>query len=122
LLGEEPKEVGTELASSEEIGGEILLTGTCDLVTQPLGLDWKTGYRVYEPLWQLRGYKRLFGFEIGCIAWLRELDEKGNELIDVHRVGDNPDNDLYDSPTFDDALMQQLNEIGKTEVYGDHCN
>jgi hypothetical protein len=108
LLGEEPKEVGTELASSEEIGGEILLTGTCDLVTQPLGLDWKSGYRIYEPKWQLNGYKRLHGFEVGVIAWLRD------DVIDVYR-------DLLEAPEFDDALMEQLRKIGKEEVFGEHC-
>jgi hypothetical protein len=108
LLGEEPKEVGTELASSEEIGGEILLTGTCDLVTQPLGLDWKSGYRIYEPKWQLNGYKRLNCFEYGVIVWLRD------DVIDVYR-------DLLEAPDFDDALMEQLRKIGKEEVFGEHC-
>jgi hypothetical protein len=108
LLGEEPKEVGTELASSEEIGGEILLTGTVDLVTQPLGLDWKSGYRIYEPKWQLNGYKRLHCFEYGVIVWLRD------DVIDVYR-------DLLEAPDFDDALMEQLRRIGREEVFGEHC-
>jgi hypothetical protein len=108
LLGEEPKEVGTELASSEEIGGEILLTGTVDLVTQPIGLDWKSGYRIYEPKWQLNGYKRLHCFEYGVIVWLRD------DVIDVYR-------DLLEAPDFDDALMEQLRKIGQEEVFGEHC-
>jgi hypothetical protein len=108
LLGEEPKEVGTELASSEEIGGEVLLTGTCDLVTQPLGLDWKSGYRIYEPKWQLNGYKRLHGFEVGVICWLRD------DVIDVYR-------DLLSDDEFDAAILAQIAKIGKEEVFGEHC-
>jgi hypothetical protein len=87
--------------------GCVLLTGHQDVAKGEGVLDWKSGRVRCNVRWQLCGYGRLLGAKTGVAVWLRDRDYEVIPLME-------PDD-------FDNALLDQVDKIGKEYVPGDHC-
>jgi hypothetical protein len=86
--------------------GDVVLTGHPDLY-QDAVLDWKSGRLKYNTRWQLNGYGRLTGVNLGATVWLR--------------FGKTEKVKLMTSAEFDARLLEQIEKIGKEWAVGDHC-
>jgi len=93
--------------AEREIAPGIVITGHPDLNTTEAVLDWKSGWRLYNPRWQLNGYGILTGATLGVIVWLRY--RKFQVIM------------LMTEDEFRDRLLEQIRLIGKQYSPGEHC-